>query len=126
MVKPCMLPFKYDGKTMNMCITFYTIRITGSICPIEKPNGTWFQEDLWGYCLLKPRGNCDQTDGKYQRFVMSLYRYLKILSSIASFSKLFIHISFHLGKEKTTTAANIVTTNSGNFFEQLFRKNLSI
>jgi len=61
MVKPCMLPFKYNDKTMDMCITLDTITIAGSICPIENPNGTWFEEDKWGYCLLKPVGNCDAT-----------------------------------------------------------------
>jgi len=64
MVKPCKLPFKYNNKTMNMCIRLETIRISGAICPVDKPNETWFEEDLWGFCLLKPEGNCDETDGK--------------------------------------------------------------
>ena len=66
-----MLPFKYNDKTMNMCITINKRRISGSICPVENPNGTWFEEGKWGYCMLKPDGNCDETDGKYQKLVMS-------------------------------------------------------
>ena len=64
MVKPCMLPFKYNDKTMNACVYINTNRITGAICPIEKPNGNWFGENKWGYCDIKPNGNCDYTDGK--------------------------------------------------------------
>ena len=73
MVKPCMLPFRYNNKTMKKCIIINEGRVTGSICPVENPNGSWLKEGKWGYCDTKPEGNCDETKGKYQKFVISLY-----------------------------------------------------
>ena len=71
MVRPCMLPFRYNDTTIDKCIIITKGRIEGPICPFENPNGTWLKDGKWGYCNRKPEGNCDVTDGKYQRLVMS-------------------------------------------------------
>ena len=68
---PCIFPFTYENVTYHKCVgNFLFPRLDGEqgICPVEvmggDPFGNWYENKTqWGFCELKPRGECEKTEG---------------------------------------------------------------